>query len=39
MLGIHDLWLFLLTGFIDNLTPGADTLLVVTRSAVKLQMR
>jgi threonine/homoserine/homoserine lactone efflux protein len=33
MLGIHDLWLFLLTGFIVNLTPGADTLYVVTRSA------
>lgn len=32
-LGIHDLWLFVLTGLVLNLTPGADTLLVVSRTA------
>jgi threonine/homoserine/homoserine lactone efflux protein len=32
-LGIHDFWLFMLTGTVLNLTPGADTLLVVSRSA------
>lgn len=32
-LGVHDLGLFMLTGLVLNLTPGADTLLVVSRSA------
>ena len=32
-LGVHDFWLFMLTGTVLNLTPGADTLLVVSRSA------
>lgn len=32
-LGIHDFGLFLLTGVVLNLTPGADTLFVVSRSA------
>ncbi len=32
-LGIHDLGLFMLSGLVLNLTPGADTLLVVSRSA------
>lgn len=32
-LGIHDFWLFVLTGVVLNLTPGADTLLVVSRTA------
>ena len=32
-LGIHDAWLFVLTGLVLNLTPGADTLLVIGRSA------
>jgi threonine/homoserine/homoserine lactone efflux protein len=32
-LGIHDFGLFLLTGLVLNLTPGADTLLVVSRTA------
>jgi len=32
-LGVHDLGLFMLTGLVLNLTPGADTLLVVGRSA------
>jgi threonine/homoserine/homoserine lactone efflux protein len=31
--GIHDFWLFVLTGVVLNLTPGADTLLVVSRTA------
>ncbi len=33
MFGTHDLWLFLLTGLVLNLTPGADTLYVVSRTA------
>lgn len=33
LVGIHDLGLFMLTGLVLNLTPGADTLLVVSRSA------
>lgn len=33
MLGIHDLWLFVVSGFLLNLTPGADTLFIATRSA------
>jgi threonine/homoserine/homoserine lactone efflux protein len=32
-LGVHDFPLFLLSGLVLNLTPGADTLLVVGRSA------
>jgi threonine/homoserine/homoserine lactone efflux protein len=32
-LGVHDFWLFVVTGLVLNLTPGADTLLVVGRSA------
>lgn len=32
-LGIHDFWLFVATGLVLNLTPGADTLLVVGRTA------
>lgn len=32
-LGIHDFWLFVVTGLVLNLTPGADTLLVVSRTA------
>jgi threonine/homoserine/homoserine lactone efflux protein len=33
MLGIHDLWLFVASGLLLNLTPGADTLFIATRSA------
>lgn len=33
MLGIHDLWLFVVSGLLLNLTPGADTLFIATRSA------
>lgn len=32
-LGIHDLGLFMLTSLVLNLTPGADTLFVMSRSA------
>jgi hypothetical protein len=30
--GIHDYWLFLLTGVLLNLTPGQDTLFIIGRS-------
>jgi len=32
MLGIHDYWLFVLTGALLNLTPGQDTLYILGRS-------
>ncbi|MEH2510670.1 threonine/homoserine/homoserine lactone efflux protein [Nitrobacteraceae bacterium AZCC 1564] len=32
MLGIHDLWLFVLSGFLLNVTPGPDTAYIVGRS-------
>ncbi len=32
MFGIHDLWLFVLSGLILNITPGPDTAYVVARS-------
>ena len=32
MLGIHDYWLFVLTGVPLNLTPGQDTLFILGRS-------
>jgi threonine/homoserine/homoserine lactone efflux protein len=32
MLGIHDYWLFLLTGVLLNLTPGQDTMFILGRS-------
>lgn len=32
MLGIHDYWLFLLTGFLLNLAPGQDTMFIIGRS-------
>lgn len=32
MLGTHDLWLFVLSGLILNITPGPDTAYVVARS-------
>ncbi|MBS0245038.1 MAG: LysE family translocator [Proteobacteria bacterium] len=32
MFGIHDLWLFVLSGLLLNITPGPDTALVVARS-------
>jgi hypothetical protein len=32
MLGIHDYWLFVLTGVPFNLTPGQDTLFILGRS-------
>jgi threonine/homoserine/homoserine lactone efflux protein len=33
MLGIHDLWLFVVSGLLLNIAPGPDSLLVMTRSA------
>lgn len=32
MLGIHDYWLFVVTGVLLNLTPGQDTLFILGRS-------
>jgi threonine/homoserine/homoserine lactone efflux protein len=33
MFGIHDLWLFVLSGLVLNITPGPDTAYIVGRSA------
>jgi threonine/homoserine/homoserine lactone efflux protein len=33
VLGIHDLWLFVLSGLLLNITPGPDTLYIVGRSS------
>ncbi len=33
VLGIHDLWLFVLSGLVLNITPGPDTAYIVGRSA------
>jgi threonine/homoserine/homoserine lactone efflux protein len=33
MLGVHDFWLFLLAGFLLNVTPGPDIAYIVARSA------
>jgi threonine/homoserine/homoserine lactone efflux protein len=33
MLGTHDLWLFVLSGLLLNVTPGPDTLYIVGRSS------
>ncbi len=30
--GIHDLWLFIISGLLLNITPGADSLYIATRS-------
>ena len=35
MLGIHDLWLFVLSGLLLNITPGPDTLYIVGRSSAQ----
>ena len=35
MLGTHDLWLFILSGLLLNLTPGPDTLYIVARSTTQ----
>ena len=32
MLGTHDLWLFVVSGLLLNITPGPDTLYIVGRS-------
>ncbi|TXH67892.1 MAG: LysE family translocator [Thiothrix sp.] len=33
MLGIHDWWLFILSGFLLNLMPGPDTLFIMSKTA------
>ena len=35
MFGIHDLWLFVLSGLLLNITPGPDTLYIVGRSSTQ----
>lgn len=35
MTGIHDLWLFVLSGLLLNMTPGVDTLYIVGRSTAQ----
>ena len=35
MPGIHDLWLFVLSAFLLNITPGPDTLYIVSRSTAQ----
>ena len=35
MFGTHDLWLFVLSGLLLNLTPGPDTLYIVSRSTTQ----
>jgi threonine/homoserine/homoserine lactone efflux protein len=35
VLGTHDLWLFVLSGFLLNITPGPDTLYIVGRSSAQ----
>jgi threonine/homoserine/homoserine lactone efflux protein len=35
MLGSHDLWLFVLSGLLLNITPGPDTLYIVGRSSTQ----
>lgn len=35
MFGIHDLWLFVLSGLLLNITPGPDTLYIVARSSTQ----
>jgi threonine/homoserine/homoserine lactone efflux protein len=35
LLGIHDLWLFVLSAFLLNVTPGPDTLYIVGRSTTQ----
>ncbi len=35
MLGTHDLWLFVLSAFLLNVTPGPDTLYIVGRSSTQ----
>jgi threonine/homoserine/homoserine lactone efflux protein len=33
MFGTHDLWLFVVSGLLLNITPGPDTLYIVGRSS------
>jgi threonine/homoserine/homoserine lactone efflux protein len=32
-MGIHDLWLFVVAGFLLNITPGPDMALIIARSS------
>ena len=32
MLGIHELWLFVISGILLNITPGPDSVYVIVRS-------
>jgi threonine/homoserine/homoserine lactone efflux protein len=34
-LGTHDLWLFVLSGLLLNITPGPDTLYIIGRSSTQ----
>jgi threonine/homoserine/homoserine lactone efflux protein len=34
-MGVHDLWLFVVSGLLLNMTPGVDTLYIVGRSAAQ----
>jgi threonine/homoserine/homoserine lactone efflux protein len=35
LFGTHDLWLFVLSGLLLNITPGPDTLYIVGRSSTQ----
>ncbi len=35
MFGIHDLWLFVVSGLLLNITPGPDVLYIVGRSSMQ----
>jgi threonine/homoserine/homoserine lactone efflux protein len=35
MLGTHDLWLFVVSGLLLNVSPGPDTLYIVGRSTTQ----
>src|ERR1700690_1172867 len=35
MVGTHDLWLFVLSGLLLNITPGPDTLYIIGRSSTQ----
>ncbi|MDD4506732.1 MAG: LysE family translocator [Sulfurospirillaceae bacterium] len=35
MFGTHDLWLFIISGLLLNITPGVDTLYIISRSSAQ----
>jgi threonine/homoserine/homoserine lactone efflux protein len=39
MFGIHDLALFIVSGLLLNIMPGPDSLLIMTRSAIRLGVK